>query len=315
MTVNNWPSSVAVVGAAGVIGSGVVERIATGGLAETVYAVDIRDNVVRAHLIDIGESQIVAGRTETTLVPGEPPSSEHVDIVFVAASAPEDPDGDRRGFLRANLELLQKLVPSIERLAGSEGIVILLSNPVDILAECLVELSTIKRERILGYSLNDSIRLRAALGRELDVDAGRIDGWVVGEHGAGQVPLMSRLTLDGAPLELTGDERERVVSDIAAWFSRWSELKPGRSSGWTTPRGVAKTIELMRDGILHPAVVSTDVFLGTPSFVGLPIRRVAGEFVVELGAVSDEEMAGLRRAAASVKNAAAEAIDALSEGR
>lgn len=70
----------------------------------------------------------------------------------------------------------------------------LLSNPVDVLAQALGELSAISKDRIVGYSLNDSIRFRAAIGRELGVAPERIAGLALGEHGDGQVPLFSDVT-------------------------------------------------------------------------------------------------------------------------
>jgi malate dehydrogenase len=304
----SWPSKVAVVGAAGLIGSGVLEHLAVGDLADDIYAIDVRENVVLSHVIDIRESQIIAGASRATLHTEPPPPGTSVDLVFVAASAAETPDGDRRGFLRANLKLLQRIVPSIESLAGDTGLVVLLSNPVDVLAECLVALSSIGRERVLGYSFNDSVRFRAALGRELGVAPTRIDAMVLGEHGPGQVPLFSSVAVDGVTRELDEAQRQRVRADVDGWFGRWSALKPGRSSGWTTPRGVAATVRMMRDGDIHPAVVPVSID-GAEAFVGVPVRLSQGKVVVELGPLAVDEREGLRRAAESVAHASAEALE------
>src|SRR5680860_151492 len=99
-----WPASVAVIGAAGLIGAGVVERLAMEAITDTVYMTDLRDNVLHAHAIDIAEAQILGGNTRARLVVGPPADGSPVDLVIVAASAPETPDGDRRDFLRANLK-------------------------------------------------------------------------------------------------------------------------------------------------------------------------------------------------------------------
>jgi len=90
---------------------------------------------------------------------------------------------------KANLRLPQILLPDIEQLAGA-------------------------RDRIVGYSLNDSIRFRAAIGRELDVAPERIAGLVLGEHGDGQVSLFSDVTLDENPVVLDADQRDRITADI-----------------------------------------------------------------------------------------------------
>ncbi|WP_168404562.1 lactate/malate family dehydrogenase [Arthrobacter silvisoli] len=304
-----WPRSVVVIGAAGLIGSGVVERLAVEGLVDTVYMTDLRENVLQAHAIDVSETQILTGNTRTRLVVGPPAEGSGVDLVIVAASAPETPDGDRRDFLRANLELLRLLLPDVERLAGEQGIVMLLSNPVDILGEALRRLSGIGPDRIVGYSLNDSVRFRAAVGRELGIAPERIEGIVLGEHGDGQVPLFSALTLDGKPLELKSEQRARITADITGWFSRWSALKPGRSSGWTTPQGVAQVVKAMGTGAIHPATAWTGSIEGLPdSFVSMPTRFEKNRFVPTLGTLSESESAALAQAAKSVEAAAERAL-------
>lgn len=305
----SWPGSIAVIGAAGLIGSGVVERLAEEAIADTVYMTDLRDNVLHAHAIDISETQILVANTRTRLVVGPPAGGSPVDLVIVAASAPETPEGDRRDFLRTNLKLMQILLPDIERLAGERGTVMLLSNPVDVLAEALRQLSGISPDRIVGYSLNDSVRFRAAVGRELGLAPERVAGVVLGEHGDGQVPLFGELTLDGKPLELNADQRARITADITGWFSRWSALRPGRSSGWTTPLGVVQVVKAMAAGETHPATTWTGSIDSLPdSFISLPARFQKDRLVPTLGALSETESEGLARAAASVETAAAQAL-------
>jgi malate/lactate dehydrogenase len=307
----SWPRTVAVIGAAGLIGSGVVERLAVDGLAETVYMIDLRDNILHAHAIDISEAQILSA-SRTKLVVGPPADGSAVDLVIVAASAPETPEGDRRDFLLANLRLLQRLVPDIERLSGGEGTVMLLSNPVDVLAESLRRLSNISPDRIVGYSLNDSLRFRAAVARELLIAPDRVDGLVLGEHGNGQVPLFSALTIDGKPADLDPAQRTRVTEDITGWFFRWSQLKPGRSSGWTTPLGVAHIVRNMAEGKLHPATVWTKDLAGLPdSFVSLPARFTHRSVTAELGHIDTTERDQLIQAAKSVATAADDALGRL----
>ncbi|GLB66572.1 lactate/malate family dehydrogenase [Arthrobacter mangrovi] len=307
-----WPSTVAVIGAAGLIGSGVVERLAVEGLADTVYLTDLRDNILQAHAIDIAEAQILAGSTHTQLVVGPPPPGLPVDLVIVAASAPETPDGDRRDFLLANLRLLRILLPDIERLAGDHGVVMLLSNPVDVLSDALHRMSCIAPDRIVGYSLNDSIRFRAAVGREIGARPEHVSGLVLGEHGDGQVPLYSTLAVNSVPLVLSSDQRDRITADITGWFSRWSALKPGRSSGWTTPLGVAQIIKSMASGGVHPATIWTGALPELPdTFVSVPTVFRDGRLVPVLPTLSEQEITGLAQAARSVGTAAAEAVEAL----
>ncbi|MGW1682003.1 hypothetical protein [Saccharopolyspora sp. NPDC002376] len=134
------------------------------------------------------------------------------------------PTGGRGDFLAASWDLLSGLAPVLERCAAEGGVVQLLTNPVDIMAECLRRATSLRPERILGYSLNDSARLPMVVARELGVATSRVRAWVLGEHGAGQVPLFSRVLLDGEPIALAEDAMERIEADIRGWFARWSAL-------------------------------------------------------------------------------------------
>jgi malate dehydrogenase len=308
--IGGWPASVGILGAAGLVGSGVAAALATSGGCRDLHLVDPKAAVLRAHVIDIAEAQLAAGRSTTKLTITEAESAPEVDLVIVAASAPETPEGDRKHFLTANLRLLRAILPAVQRMAGARGVVLLLSNPVDVLADALTRLAGLPPERIVGYSLNDSLRFRMALGRELGVHPSRIEAWVLGEHGSGQVPLFSRVRLDGRAVELDADSRERVRADVDGWFARWSALHPGRSSGWTTPVGTMTTIAALTSGEVHPASVWTgNVSHLPPTFVTLPARlSLRGLNGVEDWNLDAAEGPALRRAAESVRTATTAAL-------
>lgn len=303
-----WPRSIAVIGAAGLIGSGVVYQLALAGISRTIHLVDVKENLARAHAIDISEAQVLAGveAPQLNIVnPADAGSVEAVDLVIVAASAPEIPGGDRRDFLSANLRLLRLLAPTIEKLSGADGLVVLLSNPVDVLAECLHRMTSIEPDRILGYSINDSVRFQAAIAKELGVEPHRVGAQVLGEHGNGQVPCFSSVTVDGAPATFSVTQQERIHEDIHGWFQRWSALEPGRSSGWTTPLGVLRMIEMMARGETFPAAAWTAGSQGlAEAFIALPVKMSAGKVKVSDWQGSPQEQAALVKAAASVREAA-----------
>ncbi len=304
-----WPRSIAVIGAAGLIGSGVVYQLALAGIGNTIQLVDVKENVARAHAIDIAEAQVLAGVRAPRLSvvnPATADSWEEVDVVIVAASAPEVPGGDRRDFLAANLRLLRLLAPTIEKLSGGDGIVLLLSNPVDVLAECLHRITDISPDRILGYSINDSVRFQAAIAKEMAIEPHRVRAQVLGEHGNGQVPCFSSVQVDGAPVALSASQQEHIREDIDGWFQRWSALEPGRSSGWTTPLGVVRMIGMMARGETFPAAAWTAGARGLDeAFIALPVTMSSGRVKMADWQGSAEEQAALVKAAASVREAAA----------
>jgi len=112
------------------------------------------------------------------------------------------------------------------------------------------------RRRILGYTLNDSLRLRTGLAKALGAPPGSVGAWVIGEHGDLSVPLYGRVERSGAPVELT-PEQIAVADDYRrSWYPRHVALDSGRSSTWTSGLGVARMIgALAGSGELWPASV------------------------------------------------------------
>lgn len=252
------PRRVAVLGASGLTGAGIAHQLSLTDEYDEIVLFDLARNVLEAHAIDMREAQIAQGRTRARLVVSSldrVAETAPVDLVVVAAALPETPDGTRAAFLAGNLGVLRALTPAITTLAGGTGLVMIVTNPADILASCLAQISDIEPGRIFGYCLNDSIRFTAAVARELAVSPERIEALVVGEHGDGQVLVWSGLRLDGKPLALTDDQRARIDADARGWFRRWSDLRAGRSSGWTTPLGSARTIAALIAGSPVPVAV------------------------------------------------------------
>ncbi|GAA4431964.1 malate dehydrogenase [Georgenia halophila] len=304
-----WPASVAILGAGGLIGSGVLYEIVTSGLCRHVTVSDPREGLVRAHAWDVTEAAVTAGLSAPRIdvVPAEelPPA----DVTVVAASRPEEPGRSRLTFATVNWELLRTLVPAVEHSVGDDGTLLLLSNPIDILAECLRRTSSLAAHQVLGYSLNDSTRFRSAVARELGVGVERVEAWVLGQHGDAQVPIFSQIRVDGAHVALDEAARRRVVEDIEGFFARWSALQSGRTSGWSSPKGVARMLHGMRDGGVLPTSIATDGTGYAPgsSFLGLPARLGrSGVVGVEEWSLSGHEYGALERAAELVTGVADE---------
>lgn len=304
------PRRIAVLGATGLTGSGIVHQLSLTDEHDEILLFDLKQNLLQAHAIDMREAQIVAGRTRAALTVGELDRADAfgpVDLVVVAASLPETPDGTRAAFLAGNLGVMRALAPAITHLAGERGLVMIVTNPADVLATCLVSLGGIAPGRVFGYCLNDSVRFTAAIARELRVTPERIEALVIGEHGEGQVPVWSGVRVDGFPVTLTDQQRARIDADAAGWFRRWSDLRPGRSSGWTTPLGSVRTIRQLTAGVPVPVAVWQPA---EGAHVTLLAGVRAGEVVAVPTAYADPaEFAAASRAAADIAAKARAALD------
>jgi malate dehydrogenase len=308
MTQQWRPKRVAVLGASGLTGSGLVHQLSLRPEFDEILLFDLKENVLQAHAIDMREAQIVAGRTHTQLevIPLERAAEQApVDLVVVAASLPETPDGTREAFLEGNLGVMRSLLPSITALAGDDGLVMILTNPADVLATSLARMSGIAPARIFGYCLNDSVRFAAAIARELQVSPARVEALVVGEHGDGQVPVWSGILVDGSPVQLSDAQRQRIDADARGWFRRWSALRPGRSSGWTTPMGSARTIAGLMAGQPTPIAAWYDHAGSAGSHTTLlAVVQDGSAIPIPLDYLDDAERSALDEAAAAIADKA-----------
>ena len=297
---------VTVFGGGGGVGSSTVFNLLLLGPHELVV-VDRRREMVASHVMDL--EQVLELGAGGTVRGGNDEDLVDADVVVVTAATPLTVNASRLTYLEANARIVARLV----ELLGDDwgGVLVVVTNPVDPLCTWIHRRSGIDRARVLGYTLNDSLRLRTAIARALRVDAGSVDAWVVGEHGDACVPLFDRVLVGGEPVTIDPRERAAAEEFVRTWYVRHVALDSGRSSTWSTGIGVARLVQAIADDAqeLWPASVVLageygidGVALTVPVTLG---RQGARIHEWELTA---EEQAGLERGAATVR-AATERID------
>lgn len=296
---------VAVTGGGGV-GSSLAFNLLLAAHPYEVLLVDSRPHMIASHAMDFeqvleqGASGSVRGAEEDELA--------SADVIVATAAAPLTVNTSRMVYLADNAAILAALTDRLP--PGWPGILIVVTNPVDPLCTWLLARTGMPRERLLGYTLNDSLRLRTALAAELGAAPGEVDAWVIGEHGDESVPLFDRVRLRGEPVALDAAQRHRAEDFLRSWYRRHVALDSGRSSTWTSGHGLARMVEAIRagDGELWPASVGLageygieGVSLGVPVELGRGgVRRV---IEWDLG---EAERAALIAGAETVRAAATE---------
>jgi malate/lactate dehydrogenase len=158
--------------------------------------------------------------------------------------------------------------------------------------------------------MNDSLRLRTAVGEVLGVDSRAVEAWVIGEHGDACVPLLDRIRVAGEPVTLSAPQREAAVEFVRTWYVRHVALDSSRSSTWTSGHMVARMVA----AVLAPP--TDDVWPASVVLAGeYGIDGVALTVPVTLGdgavtrihewPLSDDERAGLHAGARTVRDALA----------
>jgi malate dehydrogenase len=307
---------IAIVGAGGGVGSSAAFNLL---LREEPYAIDLvdgRSGMASSHEMDL-QQVVAAGASGSVAIVGLGAIAA-ADVVVVSAAGPLTVNRSRAVYLHDNAVILRTVVEALGDVASWPGVVVLVTNPVDALATWLArEGFGFARERLLGYSANDSLRLRTAVGSQLGVPAATVDAWVLGEHGDHCVPLLDRVAVDGRRVVLDAEQRAAAVDFVRGWYVRHVSLESGRSSTWTTGHGVARMIAaLTGDGVRGtarqwPASVFLQGEYGLHDVsLGVPVTLAPGGMarVHEWELTPDEQAA--MRAAADVVSAAADALSA-----
>lgn len=236
---------VAVIGGAGGIGSSVAFNLLRTDHPYEIVVIDNRPNMIVSHVMDLQDALSLGGAR--SVVGGDMVDAMDADIVVLSAAVPLTLNTSRDVYLQDNARIVGEIVDQLVA-GGFAGVFILMTNPVDPLLTWVARRTGWARERLLGYTLNDTQRFRTGIAQALDVAPQRVSCWVVGEHGAGAVQVFSTVRLDGKPVDLTADQREQALDYAQNWYVRHVALDSGRTSTWSSGIGGA----LMVDAIARP---------------------------------------------------------------
>jgi malate dehydrogenase len=238
---------ITIIGAAGTLGSCTAFNIIIHRMASELVLLDTWKDGLKAHFIDLNTA---ITWQNIKLRMGEDEDMAGSDIVIITAGvSPGVPVASRREFLPGNLPLIEELAGKIN-LYCPDAIVITATNPVDPLNYAMYLLNTGRNARkIIGYSLNDTFRFRNMVAEALGVTPIRIEGVVIGEHDASQVLVFSSLRLDGKPIDVNDEFKQKIYRKSSAVISELESLNPRRATGWTSAVGMVAMIRSIINNI------------------------------------------------------------------
>lgn len=180
----------------GWVGSSVAISTLHAGVARELLLHDVREGLAEGEAMDLAHGASFYPSARVRAVPLE--AMRETDAVVIAAGRGGTADEDRLALLRDNVAIVRGIG---EALRGYGGLVVVVTNPVDVLTRVALEASDLPPSRVLGTgTLLDTARLRQALGEELDLDPRSVHAQVVGEHGDSEVVLWSSAKVGGRPL-------------------------------------------------------------------------------------------------------------------
>lgn len=298
---------IAIIGAAGGIGSSVAYTLAREGVGDELLLVDRNEDALKTHVWDLEQLRVSVRPFEVRAVALE--QVVEADVVVVSASVPPRKDSPRIEFLAENVSIYRDVARALAARPDWPGVVVVATNPVDPLLTELQRATGIDRRRIVGYNVNDTLRLRYGISEALGVEPHRVDAWVLGEHGDRCVPLLDRVKVDDAPVTLDEAQRKAVVDYQIGWYPRWVALGVLRTSTWTSGNGITAMVRAIVEGRdeVWPASLVLDGEYGIDGVaLGVPVLLGPGGVREVLDwQLSEAELAGMREGAAYVAEALA----------
>ena len=189
--------TVAIVGT-GNVGVAAAYALFLGRVATEIILVDMNQRRAEGEALDLLHGQAIVGRTEVRA--GTYRDLGEAAVVVLAAGVPQKPGESRLQLLGRNVDVLREVARELDTHAP-QALVVVASNPVDILTHAMHRLSKRPAARVIGTgTLLDTARFRALLGHHYGVDPRSVHGYILGEHGDSEVPLWSTVTVGNVPI-------------------------------------------------------------------------------------------------------------------
>src|SRR6202163_1332252 len=298
-------SKVTVVGA-GFVGSTLVQRLAERDYADIVMF-DIVPNMPQGKALDMLETGPVLGYDSQITGTNDYADTENSDIVVITSGFPRKPGMTRDDLVKKNQEIVEQVTQEVVR-NSPNCIIIMVTNPLDAMAQLAHHVSGFPRHRVVGMAgVLDTARFRTFIAQELGVSVRDVQAYVLGGHGDTMVPLARMCTVAGVPIsQLMPAERiEQIVQRTRDGGAEIVNLLKSGSAYYAPSAAVAQMVDaimLDRKQIL-PCAVRLEGEYGIDNlFVGVPVKLGANgvEQIVEIE-LTENERAMLQKSANAVK--------------
>jgi len=297
---------ITVVGA-GNVGATAAQRLAEKELARSVVLVDVIEGVPQGKGLDQWESAPIEGFDTRVVGANDYGPAAGSELVVVTAGIARKPGMSRDDLVRTNADIVKQVSQQIKQHCP-QAVVLVVSNPLDVMCWVTKEITRFPRERVIGMAgVLDTARYRAFLAEALDVSVEDIQAMVLGGHGDTMVPLVSYTTVAGIPVThfLDGAALGKIVERTRNGGAEIvSYLKTG-SAYYAPSAAVVQMAEaIVRDKkrVLPCAAWLEGEYGLSGMYCGVPCKlgRRGVEQVIEVRLSADEQ-AALRKSAAAVQ--------------
>lgn len=311
-SVYSHATKVAVIGT-GFVGSSFAYSLMIHGTVSEIVLIDIDMKRAEGEAMDLNHG--VSFVRPVRVWAGDYQDCQDADIVIITAGLAQKPGESRLNLVAKNVEIFKQIVPRIKE-NNRTGILLVATNPVDLMTYATLKLSGFPSSRVIGSgTILDTSRLRYVLGRHLKVDPRNVHAYIIGEHGDRELPAWSLASVAGSKLKEYSKANGQELDDLSLnkMFERVKnaaykiiELK-GRTY-YAIGLGLTRIVEsIIRDenailtvsSLLHDYYGVDDICLSVPTIVNRNGVREALKLPL-----TDEEVRIFQSSASTLKNIA-----------
>jgi len=288
---------VAVVGA-GNVGATAAQRLAEKNLARTVVLIDVLEGIPQGKALDQFQSGPIEGFDTRVIGTNGYDAAEGAEVFVVTAGIARKPGMSRDDLVKTNAGIVRSVAEQIRRVAPA-SIIVVVSNPLDVMCHVAMQASGFPRERVIGMAgVLDTARYRTFLAEAMDVSVEDIQAMVLGGHGDTMVPLVSYTTVSGIPVTqlLAKDKLDAIVDRARNGGAEIVGLLKTGSAYYAPSAAAVQMVEAIahdRKRILPCAVWLEGEYGICGVFCGVPAKlgRRGLEQIVDIELTADEAKA------------------------
>ena len=312
----NWEARKVVIVGAGAVGSTFVYALAQSGIVDEIALIDINCELADGQVLDLIHGQPFFPSIK--IYRGEKKDYSNAQVIVITAGAKQRPGESRLGLLQRNAAIIGSIVDDITE-QNSSGVIVVVSNPVDVLTYIACQKSGWPKERVIGSgTVLDSARFRSLLSRHCGVDVHNTHAYILGEHGDSEFAAWSMTHIAGMPIndycpicmkcDDWDKERDEIVEEVRKSAYHIIDYKGATyfAIGMALVRIIEAIVRNQRSVLTVSTILDgeyglSDVCLSVPSVVS-----TSGAERVIVANLTAQEKEALSQSASIIKNAIVE---------
>lgn len=218
MNQHRWKSRKVVITGAGAVGATFAYALAQSGTADEICLVDLNKDFLQGQVLDLAHGMPYYPPVD--IYGGTKEDYRDAHVIVITAGAKQEPGETRLNLLKRNAAIMEHIIDEIIE-SGSNAVIVVVSNPVDVLTYVALKRSGWPRGRVLGSgTVLDSARFRYLIGEKLSVHVRNVHAYIMGEHGDSEFAAWSMSNISGVPV----DDYCRLNQPIENWQEAKQEI-------------------------------------------------------------------------------------------